>query len=37
MDALAGLAFGIIVVQAIRSLGITEPVKIAQNTILSGA
>lgn len=37
MDALAGLAFGIIVVQAIRSLGITEPVKIAQNTILSGS
>lgn len=36
MDALAGLAFGIIVVRAIRGLGVTEPGEVAKNTILAG-
>lgn len=36
MDALAGLAFGIIVVDAIRRLGVTEPGQIAQDTIRAG-
>ena len=36
MDALAGLAFGIIVVEAIRRLGVEEPGKVAKYTILSG-
>ena len=33
MDALAGLAFGIIVVDVIRSLGVTEPGAVAKNTV----
>ena len=36
MDALAGLAFGIIVVQAIRRLGVEEPGQVARNTVLAG-
>ena len=36
MDALAGLAFGIIVVQAIRRLGVQEPGQVARNTVLAG-
>lgn len=36
MDALAGLAFGIVVVEAVRSLGAEEPGEIAKNTIKAG-
>ncbi len=36
MDALAGLAFGIIVVQVIRSLGVEEPGAVAGSTVRSG-
>lgn len=36
MDALASLAFGSIVVDAIKNLGITEPAQIAKDTIKSG-
>ncbi|MBS4899506.1 MAG: branched-chain amino acid transport system II carrier protein [Clostridiales bacterium] len=36
MDALAGLAFGIIIVNVIRSLGVTIPGDIAKSTIRSG-
>ncbi|MBR1856990.1 MAG: branched-chain amino acid transport system II carrier protein [Oribacterium sp.] len=36
MDILAGLAFGIIVVDVIRSRGVTEPVDIARNTVKAG-
>lgn len=36
MDALAGLAFGIIVVDVIRRLGVTEPKAIAKNTVRAG-
>lgn len=36
MDALAGLAFGIIVVNAIRSLGVKEPAAVAKSTVLAG-
>lgn len=36
MDALAGLAFGIIVVTVIKDLGITEEGDIAMNTLKSG-
>ena len=36
MDALAGLAFGIVVVKVIRDLGVTEPGAIAANTVLAG-
>ena len=36
MDALAGLAFGIIVVNVIRELGVTEPQAMAKNTIKAG-
>ncbi|MDD4779938.1 MAG: branched-chain amino acid transport system II carrier protein [Tissierellia bacterium] len=36
MDALASLAFGIIVVQTIKDLGITEPKYIAKYTIKAG-
>lgn len=36
MDALASLAFGIIVVQVIRDLGIEEPEAIAGSTVRSG-
>ena len=36
MDALAGLAFGIVVVQVIRDLGVKEPGAVAGNTVKSG-
>ena len=36
MDALASLAFGIIVVQVIRELGVTEPGKVAGSTVRAG-
>ena len=36
MDALASLAFGIIVVQVIRDLGVQEPGDIAANTVRAG-
>ena len=36
MDALASLAFGIIVIDAIRGLGIQEPKAVAKNTIKAG-
>ena len=36
MDAPASLAFGIVVVSAIRRLGVTEPGTIAANTVRSG-
>lgn len=36
MDALAGLAFGIVVVTAIRGLGVDDPAAVAGNTITSG-
>ena len=36
MDALASLAFGIVVINVIRGLGVTEPGAIAKNTVLSG-
>ena len=37
MDALAGLAFGIVVVNVIRGLGISEPGAVAANTVRAGA
>lgn len=36
MDALAGLAFGIIVVNAIRNLGVQEPGEVAKQTVRAG-
>lgn len=36
MDALAALAFGIIVVNAIKGLGVTQPTQIAKDTIRAG-
>ena len=36
MDALAGLAFGIIVVNVIRDLGVREPGEIARQTVRAG-
>lgn len=36
MDALAGLAFGIVVVQTIRELGVTEPDAVAASTVRAG-
>ena len=36
MDALASLAFGIVVINVIRSLGVTSPQAVAVNTIKSG-
>ena len=36
MDALASLAFGIVVVQVIRGLGVKQPEHVAVNTIFSG-
>lgn len=36
MDALAGLAFGIIIVNVIRSLGVSDPRQTAKNTICAG-
>ncbi len=37
MDALAGLAFGIVVVNVITSLGVKEPGDVAACTVISGA
>ncbi|APX72242.1 branched-chain amino acid transport system II carrier protein [Companilactobacillus allii] len=37
MDALASLVFGVVVIDAIKELGITKPVQIAKETIKSGA
>lgn len=37
LDALASLAFGIIVIESIRSLGVREPICVAGGTIRSGA
>ena len=36
MDALAGLAFGIVVIEAIRGLGVEEPGEIAKSTVKAG-
>lgn len=36
MDALASLAFGIVVVQVIRGLGVEEPSAVASNTVFAG-
>lgn len=36
MDALAALAFGIIVISTIKSLGVTKPSAIAKDTIIAG-
>lgn len=36
MDALASLAFGIVVVQVIRNLGVKEPASVAKSTAFSG-
>lgn len=36
MDTIAGLAFGIIVVQVIRDLGVEEPGDVAKNTVRAG-
>lgn len=36
MDALAGLAFGIVVVNVIRSLGVEDPLSVAGATVKSG-
>ncbi|MFD1484393.1 branched-chain amino acid transport system II carrier protein [Lacticaseibacillus baoqingensis] len=36
MDALAALAFGIIVVNALRELGVTKPTQIAKDTVSAG-
>ena len=37
LDALASLAFGIIVIRSVRQLGITEPGRVAVSTVRSGA
>lgn len=36
MDALASLAFGVVVIDAIRDLGVTDPAQIATDTIKAG-
>ena len=36
MDALAGLAFGIVVVESIRGLGVKEPGEVAKSTVKAG-
>ena len=36
LDALASLAFGIVVINVIRGLGVTEPTDIAKSTVKSG-
>ena len=36
MDALASLAFGVIVIQAIKGFGVTKPSQIAMDTVKSG-
>lgn len=37
LDALASLAFGIIVIRSIRQLGVTEPERVAVSTVKAGA
>ena len=37
LDALASLAFGIIVIRAVRQLGVTEPGRVAVSTVKAGA
>ena len=37
LDALASLAFGIIVIRTIRQLGVTEPERVAVSTVKAGA
>ena len=37
MDALASLAFGIVVINVIRGEGVTKPGAIARNTVKAGA
>lgn len=37
LDALASLAFGIIVIRTVRQLGVTEPGRVAINTVKAGA
>ncbi len=37
LDALASLAFGIIVIRSVRQLGVTEPGRVAVNTVKAGA
>ncbi len=36
LDALAGLAFGIVVIRAVRQLGVTKPGRVAVNTVKAG-
>ena len=36
MDALAGLAFGIIVVEVVRGLGVEDSGDVAKNTVKAG-
>lgn len=36
LDALASLAFGIIVIRAVRQLGVTEPERVAASTVRAG-
>ncbi|MGO4971428.1 branched-chain amino acid transport system II carrier protein [[Clostridium] aminophilum] len=36
MDALAGLAFGIVVINVVRSRGVTDPSAVAKNTVRAG-
>ncbi|MBG9978154.1 branched-chain amino acid transport system II carrier protein [Ruoffia tabacinasalis] len=36
MDGLAGLAFGIIIIKSIRNIGVTEPKRLASQTVKSG-
>src|SRR5699024_6752739 len=36
MDGLAGLAFGIIIIKSIRQIGVTEPTRLASETVKSG-
>ncbi len=36
LDALASLAFGIIVIRAVRQLGVTEPGRVAMSTVSAG-
>ncbi len=37
LDALASLAFGIIVIRSVRQLGVTEPERVAVSTVKAGA
>jgi len=36
LDALASLAFGIVVIRSVRQLGITEPERVAASTVNAG-